>query len=175
PMKTPKTTYILDSSAILSGKQLHTLLRSGEGEGSEGGAEALIPDSVGGEMSTPQARRLFEALVASGARVLTPSGETREEAERAARETGDIERLSPADMDVVALALETGGTVVTDDYSIQNLCAHMDIPWRPVSERGIKAEWKWTYRCTGCGRDHPPGTKVCPVCGSPVTARRAGP
>jgi len=90
----------------------------------------------------------------------------------AARSTGDSVRLSPVDVEVLALALELGAKVVTDDYSIQNLATVLNVEYIPRSMKGITKVVRWNYLCTGCGkvfREHHPD---CPICGSPLRTTR---
>ena len=51
------------------------------------------------------------------------------DAEAAAVATGDLTRLSPVDLEVLALALSTGQKLFTDDYSLQNVCRHLGHPF----------------------------------------------
>ena len=90
----------------------------------------------------------------------------------AASRTGDDGRLSPVDITVIALALDVGGTVLSDDFSIQNTCASMGIPYRAVGTKGIKKVEKWNYRCTGCGKWFKDSMPECPICGSPLRSHR---
>lgn len=90
----------------------------------------------------------------------------------AARRSGDLGRLSPVDITVLALAVDVGGTVLTDDYSIQNTARIMGIPYRAVGQNGIKKVEKWNYRCIGCGKWFKEKSEECPICGSPMRAHR---
>lgn len=89
-----------------------------------------------------------------------------------ARMTGDLGRLSPVDLTVLALALDTGGTIMTDDYSIQNVARSMGMPYRAVGTAGITGKYKWNYKCTGCGKWFKERSDECPICGSPMRAHR---
>jgi UPF0271 protein len=104
------------------------------------------------------------------------SGNPKDETARAVRAraaaTGDSLRLSPADVDALALALEHGATLITDDYSMQNLAKATGIPYLPMSQRGIVRVWAWERRCRGCHKEWPEGTAECPDCGSEVRTRR---
>jgi UPF0271 protein len=71
-------------------------------------------------------------------------------------------------MEVLALALDTGLPIMTDDYSIQNMATHMGLSVEPVSEKGITEERRWTYRCKGCRRTFDKNMDECPICGSEV-------
>lgn len=113
---------------------------------------------------TPQ----LEAILDTQVRVASPGNETRERVRVAGESTGDAHRLSPTDRDLLALALELGATLVTDDYSIQNLGRLLGVPFEPVLTPGIKETWTWSYRCTGCGRTWPEWHEECPTCGSPL-------
>ncbi|MDD2410887.1 MAG: nucleic acid-binding protein [Candidatus Methanomethylophilaceae archaeon] len=100
---------------------------------------------------------------------------TRQSLERVkeeARKTGDLGRLSPVDLTVLALALDTGGTIMTDDYSIQNVARSMGMPYRAVGTAGITKKFKWNYRCIGCGKWFKERSDECPICGSAMRAHR---
>jgi UPF0271 protein len=84
----------------------------------------------------------------------------------AASRTGDSTRISPTDAEVLALALDLQATVLTDDYSLQNVAAYLGIPYRAVGLRGIKEIRKWRWRCTGCGKVFDKEHPDCPICGS---------
>jgi UPF0271 protein len=95
-----------------------------------------------------------------------------EKVKEAARKSGDLGRLSPVDITVLALALDTGGTILSDDYSIQNVSSIMGIPFRPVGMDGIKKVEKWNYQCIGCGKWFKEKENDCPICGSGMKAKR---
>ncbi len=88
----------------------------------------------------------------------------------AAKKTGDIERLSDADIRLIAKALEVDGTVVTDDYSIQNVAGKLGIKYENVMQKGIEKEFKWIRVCRGCKKITE--RKICEVCGSETYLKR---
>jgi len=90
----------------------------------------------------------------------------------AADRTGDSGRLSPVDVTVVALALDVDGEVWSDDYSIQNVCSVLGIPFVPVGMKGITKVAKWNYQCIGCGKWFKEKMPECPICGSPMRGHR---
>ncbi len=152
---------VLDASALLSGASFD-------------GELCTTPEAVQEVRrlgSTPQ----LEAILATKVRVLSPAAESVEAVDAAARGTGDIARLSPTDRGLLALARELGGTILTDDYSIQNVASRLAIPYERILERGISEVVRWRYRCTGCGRFFEEPMKECPVCGSRVKTTRARP
>ncbi len=149
---------VLDASALLTGRQFP-------------GALATVPDvlrEVRRHGLTPQ----LEAVLETQVRILSPSADARSRVRAAGETTGDARRLSPTDVELLALALDQGATLVTDDYSIQNLCRVLAIPYEPVLQPGIREAWRWTYRCTGCGRTWPEWHDECPTCGSRLKTAR---
>ena len=80
------------------------------------------------------------------------SQESLRKVEEVAKKSGDLGRLSPVDMTVLALALDVNGTIWSDDYSIQNVAKIMGIGFKPIGMKGIEKVVKWNYKCIGCGR-----------------------
>lgn len=89
-----------------------------------------------------------------------------------AKKSGDIGRLSPVDITVLALAVDVGGTVMTDDYSIQNVARMMGIPFKAVGQKGISKVEKWNYQCIGCKKWYKEKLPECPICGHGMRACR---
>ncbi|HUL40232.1 MAG TPA: NOB1 family endonuclease [Methanomassiliicoccales archaeon] len=98
--------------------------------------------------------------------VSEPTAESLRKVREASSRTGDSTRLSPTDIEVLALALELGAQVLSDDYSLQNLAAYLGVPFRPIGLKGIKDVRRWRWRCVGCGRVFEKEMRECPVCGS---------
>ncbi len=155
---------VLDTSAILEG--FDPLPPS----------EFVVPPAVVDEVSMGKAGERMRNLVEAGLVIILPQLDAIEEVMAMARELGEDSRLSPPDVEVLALALELDLPCVTDDYSLQNVAARLGVEALPFKERGIREVWTWAVRCTGCGRwleeeEDPKG--VCPVCGSGLrTSRR---
>ena len=91
---------------------------------------------------------------------------------RLAEALGEGGRLSEADMDLLALAMDLEVPCLTDDYSIQNVAALLGIEALPFREAGIKDVWTWGLRCSGCRRtfeaEEARAGDPCPVCGAPL-------
>lgn len=148
---------ILDSSAFFSMENLPD-------------EEFLCPPGVIAELSRYKDHRL--ELWGDLLRTSDHTHESEERVVEAAKKSGDHGRLSPVDISVLALALDTGGTILSDDYSIQNVSRIMGIPFRPVGMEGIKKVEKWNYQCKGCGKWYKEKMDDCPVCGSEMRACR---
>jgi len=155
--------FVLDASAVLSGVTLPAT------------DELVMPPLVEEELGHAWARRKVEYLKAVALSIQEPSKEALLKVKKASEDSGDDARLSEADISVLALAIDTGGTILSDDYSIQNIATAMGIPFRSISQRGIKEVFKWSYRCRGCGRIFEKQQKDCPVCGSEVRSWRGKP
>jgi UPF0271 protein len=153
---------VLDTSALLTGKPLPVT-----------GREVVAPEGVREEVARggPEGRAL-DYLEGAGLRYAAPTAAARARVAAAAKESGDAMRVSRVDVDVLALALDVSGEILSDDYSIQNLARKLGIPYVAVGARGITAELKWAYRCVGCRREFPEPRAECPVCGSAVKAGR---
>jgi len=149
---------VLDTSAIIHG------FRADEG------AEILIPERVIVEAEKLGANTGI--IIAMGATPVKPDRESVRMAEKRADEYGEALKLSATDIEVIALAIQEKGTVVSDDYPIENLCAIIGIDFLPISYEGIKEIFVYTYQCTGCRRRFRKLYSGCPVCGSPLRTKR---
>ncbi|UCG69249.1 MAG: hypothetical protein JSV09_15965, partial [Thermoplasmata archaeon] len=84
--------FVLDTSAILSGKDF-----SAENE-------LYSSPKILEELKHGKMRRRLDYLIESGLRVVTPSHETVERVKKCAFDTGDMARVSEADIEVLSLA-----------------------------------------------------------------------
>jgi len=159
--KKPKI-YILDTSAVLSGKPIDL----------NNSAIATTP-KISNELK-PSGRdyQAFQYLKEKGLILLYPSQESINKIDKTAIDTGDIDRLSVADKELLAVALDIKKkddrhpVLLTDDYSIQNVANVLDIEYENISEPGIKKRFKWITRCCGCGKRFENSIDKCPICGS---------
>ena len=132
--------------------------------------EGFTTPKVIEEVKDPESRLFLESLISAGkVKVLVPSKESVEAVVEAARKTGELNELSEADIEVLALAYELKATLLTDDYNLQNIAKTLGIPFKTL-KRGIKRVIRWNYVCIGCGKrfSEMPPEGVCPDCGSPV-------
>jgi UPF0271 protein len=150
-------TLILDSSALFAMEDLPD-------------DDIAVPEGVVRELVKYKDRRIERW--GDMLRVSECTGTSLKKVKDVALKSGDAGRLSDTDLSVIALAADLGGTVLTDDFSIQNVCAIMGIPYRSVGTGGIKKIEKWNYRCVGCGRWYKEKADDCPVCGSTMKAHR---
>lgn len=152
---------VLDASALLSGLQF-------------GGDLHTVP-SVLEEVRRHGLTPALEAFLATHVHVSSADSGSVARVRNASERTGDDHRISPTDRDLLALALDLSATLVTDDYSIQNVAQSLGIPYETVLAPGIREQWQWSYRCTGCGATWPTWHAECPTCGKPLRTARVRP
>ena len=154
--------FIIDTSAILSGKPINL-----------DNAIMITTSSVSNELK-PGGRdyQALQFLMEKGLSISSPSQDSIDKIKTISNETGDLDRLSEADMSVLALALDINtdddkeAVIFTDDYSIQNVAHVLNIKFESISQRGITKRFIWSRRCLGCGKNFKENLKTCPICGS---------
>lgn len=153
--------YILDTSAFLSGKPINFEKN-----------KIITSQSVSDELK-PGGRQYnaFQFLIEKGLTIKIPSTESVKKIKEIINKTGDINRLSKTDIEILALALDINNNgkkavIITDDYSIQNVANNLNIEFEPINQSGITKRFIWTCRCRGCSRNFKENIKICPICGS---------
>ena len=155
--------FILDSSALYYGKDLPP------------DHELVISPGVASELERHGMEDRLGLLLATRVRVLSPSKASLARVIEASGNSGDSRRLSSTDKEILALALDIGYELVTDDYSIQNVAAILGIPCMGLDQKGISRVISWESRCVGCGKRFPAAIEECDVCGSPTKVKSKKP
>ena len=156
------STFVLDASAIIYGFNPQLI----EGE-------HYITPQVLSELSGRKTKALLDLFISSGRlKLRSPKEETKKYVRDQASSTGDLPVLSDTDLEVVSLALELKAEgleplVVSDDYSLQNLCTLLSIPFKSMVTKGISQEFWWFVYCPACGETYDSSSKLttCRVCG----------
>ncbi len=122
--------------------------------------------SVVDELKDIRAKGNFEKWCARGLQVREPTEDSRKKTGTAAETSRDAPVLSATDRDLLALALDLGAELYTDDFAIQNTAIVLGVKTVPILQRKARRV-RWKYRCSGCGRyaDH---DGECPVCGAAI-------
>jgi UPF0271 protein len=149
-------TYVLDAPVFIYGVQVS-------------GNIYTVPE-VTRELKSSEAAVALQESLKGGLKIESPLKTDVKTVTEKAKFTGDYLRLSQADIDLLAKALELSGTLVTDDYSIQNVAALLGIETQPIQQARIKRVLTWRRRCVGCGRLYE-SEVICPVCGSDVKVK----
>ena len=87
-----------------------------------------------------------------------------------AKKTGDIQKLSNADISAVALAHQLSASLVTDDFAVSNLAKNLKLQVLPIMTKGIKDVGKWVHYCSGCKKGFS-GLEFCPNCGNKLNRK----
>ena len=148
--------YVLDATAFI--EEYHTTEQ-----------QASVP-MVREELEGEHAYR-FDAMEGSGMHIQIPEDGTVERIRRAAASSGDLETLSGTDVRLIAATLELDGTLVTDDYAMQNVAERLDVAVEVIAREGIAEQRDWQFQCAGCGRTFDERKDRCPICGSDLTRK----
>lgn len=149
-----KTVLVLDTSAFFLSIPLSGVLYT-------------VP-RVEAELKDLRGKARFAVLLDEGMEIRPPLQKSLRDVREAAGKCGDLRVLSDTDTDLLALSLEIKGTLVSDDFAVQNTAHVLGIPVQSIIQREADPR-VWKLRCTGCGKyfDQIP-TKAgdCPICGS---------
>jgi UPF0271 protein len=137
-------------------------------------AKYYTTDSVVREISHRKKKiTSVQDLIETGKlKIYDPVDEYLQIVENAAHKTGDVTQLSKTDISIIALALEFKNrnlkvTLISDDYSVENLANKLGIFTASVSTEGIKKIVEWKIYCGGCGKIFKNfSSRICDVCGS---------
>jgi len=158
--------YVLDASGIIGGfiSSKHKNITS---------------SAVISEIKDLKSQIVLQSALGQGNIIIEePDSDALNKVQGAIENSGDILRLSKVDKTVVALAVSLtkkySPTVVTDDYSIQNILKILEIPYRSVLTEGIREIYGWIKICRGCRKKYPSNYQWddCEICGSAVYRKR---
>jgi len=125
--------------------------------------EIFIPTLVAEEVKDRLSVMKLESL---NAKKIEPNKKFLDEVEAIAKKTGDLEKLSKTDIQVLALAKELKATIISDDYNIQNVAKKLKIEFLPVFSKGIKEIFFWKKYCPNCKKYFKSELEECPICGA---------
>ena len=105
--------------------------------------------------------------------VKKPAEEALKKVEEYAVQVGDSFFLSETDKQLLALALELktqacDPQIVTDDYSIQNVCTRLGIEFISLATFGIRRLLEWMRYCPACHKEYAANCifNECLICGT---------
>ena len=109
----------------------------------------------------------IEALLESNTlQIVNSDRKNIEKVVAAARRTGDYQKLSEADISIIALALQLEIVLVTNDYAVANVATTLKIPVKSLASKGITHTRRWIAYCSACGRAFGANAKECRLCGN---------
>jgi len=159
-----RRAVILDTTAFIAGVSasgLHDEVYS-------------VPDVEKELTKNSIAKLRFNTAIRTGRlKLREPSAHALNVAREVSKEVGDLLFLSDADMKILALAVQLKEegytpTIITDDYSIQNVAKKLAVNYASVTIYGIKFHLKWLLYCPACHKKYPPDYKFekCETCGT---------
>jgi len=132
-------------------------------------------------LSNPRSSQRIEIAEAQHVlKVRDPMPESLKIVSDTAEDTGDIAALSNTDQEIMALYLDLindfpdqKGLLISDDYSVQNTCVRLKIPYYSFQKQGIKKSIKWEIYCPNCFEIFFPKLlgKKCDHCGATLKRR----
>ena len=144
--------FILDTCAFLT--QKHPT------------GEFVTVPGIKTEIVNRQSRQYFENMLATHLKVMKAQKDSYDVINKEAKETGDYDVLSKVDMDILALGYECKGTIITDDFAIQNVALALEVKFLSCSGKVISEKRAWRYKCTACNHNEKVKLKNCSVCGN---------
>ena len=144
--------FILDTCAFLT--QKHPT------------GEFVTVPGIKNEIINRQSRQYFENMLATQLKVMKAQKNSYDVVNKEAKETGDYDVLSKVDRDILALGYECKGTIITDDFAIQNVALALELKFLSCSGKVISEKRAWRYKCTACNHKEKVKLKNCSVCGS---------
>jgi rRNA maturation endonuclease Nob1 len=167
---------VLDNTAFMSGLNINLLKLKYP--------ELIIVVSSGiyeEAIMNPRSQRTIEVAETQGyLQIRDPSNESQSKVKIGAQQSGDIGALSDNDRDLMAVCLDLMNEwplayvyLMSDDYSIQNTCQHLDIRIYKFRKQGIQKKIRWEVYCPSCFRIYPPNKlkEPCEICGEPLKRR----
>ncbi|MFY9299787.1 MAG: nucleotide-binding protein [Candidatus Nitrosotenuis sp.] len=134
----------------------------------EGYTTSLVFDEI---RHIKQSHGALDTLLNTGRlRILDADSEKTDLVVAHAKKTGDFQKMSKADISAVALALQLGGQLITDDFAVSNLAKNIGLDVMPIMTAGIKKVGMWRYYCPACKKIISTA-ETCPLCGSNLKRR----
>lgn len=119
----------------------------------------------------------LEALIDAGnLQIIEPEAKYLKDASELAGKSGDLTKMSRADISVLALAIHFKNSnskplIITDDYAIANVAETAGIKVSYVMSKGITKVGRWIRYCSACGILYGSSDRVCKVCGNKLKMR----
>lgn len=144
--------FILDTCAFLTQKHPK--------------GECITIPEIKNEVVNKQSQQYFENMLSTNLKIMEPRQDSYQVVEKHAKKTGDFGVLSKNDMNIIALAYEMKGTIVTDDFAMQNVALSLEVKFVSCSNKVITEKRLWSYKCNACKYIDKKKLKDCPICGN---------
>ena len=118
------------------------------------------------EIMNKQSKQYYSNLKTKGLKIIEPNKNSIDYIKEKAKETGDLDVLSLTDIKILALGYELQGTIISDDFAIQNVSLYDGLEVISCSGKKIKEIRIWKYRCSACKLVTDKKSETCNICGS---------
>lgn len=152
--------FVLDATAFYQGFHLRV------------SEKCITTDQIINEVSHIRKNISLMSFLIEGQKIsiLEPKQESINRVKTIARQIGDS-KISGPDISVISLAIDYGGTIVSDDYRVCNLAEVMCIRTWNLASYGIKGIRKWTKFCKECRKQYSSSASSCSICGNSLSVR----
>jgi len=128
--------------------------------------ECITVPGIEAEIVNKQSKQYYNNLISTKLKVLKAKSKSYELVIEKSKNTGDYDVLSDVDIDIIALGHETKGTIISDDFAIQNVAMELNINFLSCSGKTITEKRMWKYKCAACNKVENIKRKDCLICGS---------
>ena len=167
---------VLDNTAFVSGFNFHIVVSQNPQ------IEVYLTPGIHEEaLRNTKGSQLLDIAEGQGRLFIrAPSPEAMAKITEAATLTGDIGALSIPDQEIMAICIDLRTDfpdknliLLSDDYSVQNTCTPLGIPFFAYQKEGIKKGLTWEVYCPSCYTFFPPAKlkEKCTKCGGRLKRR----
>ena len=175
-MREETSVYIFDTNIFLTGIDFNLI----EGEiYTTPSVVEEIKDYRYIEKNRNILNKVYAAIETKKLKLKFPENEYIKKVREASKKTGDFKSLSDVDKELIALTLELreksniNVKMYSNDYSVENVCSELNIPFSSLHKDGIEHRIKWEVYCPYCKSIHEPEdfNKKCEICGIKLKRR----
>ena len=175
-MNEKTTIYIFDANIFLSGIDFNLI------EGRIYTTNSIIEEvnlRKFKEKNRNILNKINAAIETKKLKIEVPKEKFIDRVKKVSKLTGDYNALSDADKELLAISLELfekrgeGMILYSNDYSIENVCSELHIPYSSLFKKGIESKIMWEIYCPYCKKLYSAEdlNKTCEICGKKLKRR----
>ncbi|MFX0173220.1 MAG: NOB1 family endonuclease [Candidatus Hodarchaeota archaeon] len=136
-------------------------------------ATFFTTSSVASELKDFRSKMNLRSMKESGLlQFNTPNPEILHEITKKIKMIDPQSTLSDVDKDILTLALQLKGILITNDFAVQNIAYFLKIPIKSINGKKITNFRKWQLKCRSCGKNLEIYFQTCPHCGGQLKRRQ---
>ncbi|GIU70936.1 MAG: DNA-binding protein [Candidatus Nitrosocaldaceae archaeon] len=158
-MQNSATKYIADATAFYAGLVFKDVI------------VYTTPQVIDEVKHIKKGYALIDTLIDAGIiNIIEPEDDYLGKAKELAEKSGELDKLSDADLSIIALALALRYEVITDDYAIINILKQNGIKVKNIINKRFKKVGRWIKYCKGCNVSYKDGN-ICKICGNKLVRK----